>query len=84
MMLKIIQKHFPETDAELAQKCLQLFYKMRNLGLERAPATRELLSWLKYLNTYPKEEALNKITTREGLGVLIKTQPDLAKVRRMV
>lgn len=84
MMLKIIQKHFPETDAELAQKCLQLFYKMRGLGLERAPATRELLSWLKYLNTYPKEEALTKISTREGLGVLIKTQADLAKVRRMV
>ena len=82
MMAAIVARQFPEAAAELVQRCIQLFYQMRQLGLERAPATRELLNWLKYLNTFDIQEALQKIEAKAGLGVLIKTQPDMEKVLR--
>jgi len=82
MMLEIVHKHYPKANAEITQKCIQLFYQLRELGLERAPSTRELLNWLKYLNTFKKNEAINKIEKLEGMGVLIKTQTDMKVVLR--
>lgn len=82
MMIEILKKHFPVLDDTLVEKCIGLFYQLRNLGLERAPSTRELLNWLKYLKTFSTAEALTKIDEKEGMGVLIKTQPDLEKVKR--
>ena len=84
MMNAILLKHFPTADEELMQKCINLFYQLRQLGLERAPSTRELLNWLKYLNHFPKEEALTKVDAKDGLGVLIKTQGDLKKVLQRI
>lgn len=81
MMLKIMHKHFPDADEEVIEKCIGLFYQLRNLGLERAPSTRELLNWFKYLRTFSKSEALAKINAREGMGVLVKTESDLKKVQ---
>jgi len=80
MMLEIMQKHFPDADNEIIEKCIGLFYQLRNLGLERAPSTRELLNWFKYLRTFSKSEALAKISAREGMGILVKTESDLKKV----
>lgn len=80
-MHEIVQKHFPKMDDELQSKCISLFYQMRSLGLERAPATRELLSWIKYLESFEKAEALTKVDKVEGMGVLIKNQNDMDKVR---
>lgn len=82
LMMEIVHKHYPKVNAELVQRCLQLFYQLRDLGLERAPSTRELLNWLKYLNTFPKATAMSKIDVLEGIGVLVKTQADLKLVNR--
>ena len=82
MMLKIVHKHYPKADAEIVQKCIQLFYQIRHLGLERAPATRELLNWLKYLNTFKKNAAIAKLEKMEGMGVLVKTQSDMKILER--
>jgi len=82
LMLEIVHKHYPKANAEIVQKCIQLFYQLRELGLERAPSTRELLNWLKYLNTFKKNDAITKIEKLEGMGVLIKTQTDLKIVKR--
>lgn len=82
MMKEIVSKHFPTADEDLVGKCLRLFYQLRGIGLERSPSTRELLAWFKYLNVFPKEEALNKIEKKEGMGVLVKTEDDLKKVLR--
>jgi len=82
MMLQIINKHYPEADNEIVQKCIRLFYQIRHLGLERAPSTRELLNWLKYLNTFKKNEAIEKLVQMEGMGVLVKTQADLKILER--
>lgn len=81
LMREIVEKHFPKTNKELVEKSIQLFYHFRNLGLERAPSTRELLNWLKYLNTFEIKLALEKIDNREGLGVLVKTKEDLQKIK---
>jgi hypothetical protein len=80
-MREIVDKHFPEIEDELISKALQLFYHFRNLGLERSPSTRELLNWLKYLNTFEINLAIQKIENREGLGVLVKTKEDLQKIK---
>ncbi|MEZ4851986.1 MAG: MoxR family ATPase [Bacteroidia bacterium] len=81
MMKKIVFKHFPEADGDLVNKCVSLFYQLRGLGLERAPATRELLNWLKYLNSFDLEDALAKIEAKEGMGVLVKTQKDIERIK---
>ncbi|MCB0837760.1 MAG: MoxR family ATPase [Bacteroidetes bacterium] len=81
MMKKIVFKHFPEADEDLVNKCVSLFYQLRGLGLERAPATRELLNWLKYLNSFDLEGALAKIEAKEGMGVLVKTQKDIERIK---
>jgi len=82
MMLEIVNKHYPKANADIVQKCISLFYQLRELGLERAPSTRELLNWLKYLNTLEKNDAITKIENLEGIGVLVKTQADLKVVQR--
>jgi len=82
MMRQIVNRHFPDTPEELSDKCIQLFYQLRQLGLERSPATRELLNWLKYLNSHKVDEAIAKVDSLEGAGVLVKTQGDLEKVMR--
>jgi len=81
-MKEIVEKHHPDLSEELGDRCISLFYQMRSLGLERAPATRELLSWIKYLKAFEVAEALTKVDRVEGLGVLAKTQPDLEKLKR--
>ncbi len=82
MMLQIVHKHYPSADAEIVQKAIQLFYQVRHLGLERAPSTRELLNWLKYVNTFSKDKALEKLIKMDGMGVLIKTQADMKILER--
>lgn len=82
MMLQIVHKHYPSADAEIVQKAIQLFYQVRHLGLERAPSTRELLNWLKYVNTFSKDKALEKLVKMDGMGVLIKTQADMKILER--
>ncbi|HFA49983.1 MAG TPA: MoxR family ATPase [Bacteroidetes bacterium] len=84
MMQQILQKHFPKADEGLVEKCIGLFYQLRKLGLERAPSTRELLNWLKYLQTFSNSEALAKIDLKEGMGVLLKTQMDMEKAGRLL
>ena len=82
MMAKIVHKHFPTIEGVLLEKSISLFYQLRNIGLDRAPATREILHWLKYLHNFPVEEALKKIDKKEGMGVLIKSQNDLKKIKQ--
>ena len=82
LMQTILQKHFPKIEGALLEKSISLFYQLRKMGLERAPATRELLHWLKYLQHFSLEDALEKIEKKEGMGVLIKSQTDLKKIKQ--
>lgn len=80
-MLKIIEKHFPKAHKEVVDVAIEIFYHLRKLGLDRSPTTRELLNWLKYIKAFAKDEAVEKIKSLEGIGVLVKTQEDLEKVQ---
>lgn len=82
LMRNIVLKHYPSINDELLTKSLAIFYQLRDMRLERAPATRELLNWLKYLRTFELDEATDKMTKLDGIGVLVKTKVDLEKVKR--
>ena len=82
LMRNIVLKHYPEINDDLLTKSLAIFYQLRDMRLERAPATRELLNWLKYLRHFELDEANDKMAKMDGIGVLIKTKVDLEKVKR--
>lgn len=82
IMKEIVNKHYPAADEEIVKVGIDIFYHLRRLGLERAPSTRELLNWLKYIKQYAREEAIEKINNLEGIGALIKAQADLEKIQR--
>jgi MoxR-like ATPase len=82
LMRNIVLKHYPSINDELLQNSLRIFYQLRDMRLERSPATRELLNWLKYLRTFDLDEAQGKMENLSSIGVLIKTKMDLDKVKR--
>ncbi|GAB4231169.1 MAG: MoxR family ATPase [Ekhidna sp.] len=84
VMSKIIEKHHPGVDETVVKTALDIFYHLRQLGLERAPTTREILNWLKYMQDLAPKEAIKKIEGLEGIGALIKTQTDMERVNRMI
>ena len=83
-MGKIVEKHHPSIEPQVVKAALDIFYHLRRLGLERAPTTREVLNWLKYVKDNDPKEAVKKIEGLQGIGALIKTQNDLEKVNRML
>lgn len=84
LMREIVLKHQPKLADRIVDVALDIFYQLRLLGLERSPTTRELLNWLKYMQSFSSTEAIEKINHLDGLGVLVKTQPDFEKVKRML
>lgn len=84
IMREIIAKHYPKVETKIVDVALDVFYHLRRIGLERAPTTRELLNWLKYIKTHSTSEAIDKIQKLEGLGTLIKTQTDLERVQKKI
>jgi MoxR-like ATPase len=78
MMRRIIRVHFPDIDSELMESAVNVFYKLRELdGIEKRPATRELVNWLRALKSDPdfkiKDFGKGDIPY---LGVLFKKSQD--------
>ncbi|MFP4194736.1 MAG: AAA family ATPase [Desulfosalsimonas sp.] len=78
MMRKIIRVHFPDIDTELMNIAVDTFYQLRELDtVEKKPATRELINWIKALSMdpdfKPKQLAKGEIPY---LGVLFKKSQD--------
>lgn len=84
VMEKIIDKHHPELNDQVVKVALDVFYHLRRLGLERAPTTREILNWLKYMSDIAPKEAIERIEGLQGIGALIKTQTDMERVNRLI
>jgi MoxR-like ATPase len=81
MMRRIIAIHFPDLSDDLAQAAINAFYRLRLVeGVEKRPATRELLNWIRALQADPdfRTEALSG-GTLPFLGVLFKKSSDLEK-----
>jgi MoxR-like ATPase len=78
MMRKIIDVHFPDIDSELVENAVATFYKLRELdAIEKKPATRELINWIRALKADPdfKPKQLIKGDV-PFLGVLFKKSQD--------
>ena len=78
MMRTIVRVHFPDISKDLLDHTVTAFYRMRDLrGIEKKPATRELINWIRALKADPdfrvKDLAKGDIPY---LGVLFKKSPD--------
>ena len=86
MMRRIIDVHFPDIDKRLAERAIEVFYKLRELdGIEKRPATRELINWIRALNADPDFKAGEQIEqTVPFLGVLFKKSGDFARASNSI
>jgi MoxR-like ATPase len=78
MMRKIIQVHFPEIGKELLENAVKTFYRLREFrGIEKKPATRELINWIRALKADADFRVKDLIKGEVPyLGVLFKKSPD--------
>jgi MoxR-like ATPase len=86
MMRKIITVHFPDIDSSLLENAITAFYGVRDFNdIEKRPATRELINWIRALKADPD---FNPKQLEKGdlpyLGVLFKKSQDLQKAQSMV
>ncbi len=86
MMRLIVDVHFPNLSKELADSCIEAFYRLRDFkGIEKKPATRELINWIRALKTDSDFQA--KSLNRGNfpyLGILFKKSADLAAAAQQV
>ena len=78
MMRKIIAVHFPDIDSNLMGNAVSTLYRLREIdNIEKKPATRELLNWIRALKSDPdfKPKTLAKGNI-PYLGVLFKKSQD--------
>ena len=85
MMRKIINVHFEGIDTKLAENAIGAFYVMREVdSIEKKPATRELINWIRALSADPDFRAKDLITNQlPYLGVLFKKSPDYERVKNI-
>ncbi|MCK5543206.1 MAG: MoxR family ATPase [Desulfobacterales bacterium] len=86
MMRKVIGVHFPDIDQKLAQGAIDAFFSMRNIeGIEKRPATRELINWIRALDADPDFHAKDIVKGKiPYLGVLFKKSPDYQRAKETV
>jgi len=85
MMRKIINVHFEDLDSKLANNAIDAFYSMREIeGIEKKPATRELINWIRALNADPDFKAKDLVKGKlPFLGVLFKKSPDYERASNL-
>ena len=81
MMRRIINVHFPTLGSDLTDTAIDTFYRLRELdAVEKRPATRELINWIRALDSDPdfKPRNLSKGEV-PFLGVLFKKSQDYSR-----
>ena len=78
MMRSIIEVHFSDITKDLLDSAIKTFYRLREIrGVEKKPATRELINWIRALRADPDFEVRNLVKGDVPyLGVLFKKSPD--------
>lgn len=86
MMRKIVSVHFPDIDKELLDSAVRTFYRLREIkGIEKKPATRELINWIRALRSDPDFRVKDLIKGEVPyLGVLFKKSPDYVVAQNAV
>ncbi|HBS05475.1 MAG TPA: MoxR family ATPase [Leptospiraceae bacterium] len=78
-MREILDLHFDELDSQLVDVSLKVFYELRSRGLEKAPATGELIHWIEALQRSGKKP--EGLTDLPFPGILMKRAADLQNYR---
>ena len=79
MMRRIVNVHFPNLSDDMLDAVIAAFYRIREFrGIEKKPATRELINWIRALKSDPdfRVRTLEKGET-PFLGILFKKSNDL-------
>jgi hypothetical protein len=86
MMRSIAQVHFPGIEKELLDGAVRTFYRLREIkGIEKKPATRELINWIRALRSDPDFRVKDLIKGEVPyLGVLFKKSPDYVVAQNAV
>ena len=86
MMRKIVHVHFTDIDKELLDSAIKTFYRLREIrGIEKKPATRELINWIRALKADPDFRVKDLIKGEVPyLGVLFKKSPDYVVAQNAV
>ena len=79
-MMLIVRLHFPELDTAFVETCLTTFYRLREQGFEKPPATAELLDWLGALKASGAGGPGAGRDLRHA-GTLLKRAQDILKFR---
>lgn len=83
LMHEIVNVHFPEIDKQLAERAVATFYSLRKLNdIEKKPATRELINWIRALELEPEFNAQELLQGKLPFpGILFKRSEDLNKAK---
>jgi MoxR-like ATPase len=86
MMRKIVHVHFSDIDKELLDSAIKTFYRLREIrGIEKKPATRELINWIRALKSDPDFRVKDLIKGEVPfLGILFKKSPDYVVAQNAV
>ena len=86
MMRRIVNVHFPDISRELMESAIKTFYQLRDIrGVEKKPATRELINWIRALRLDPDFKVKDLVKGDiPYLGVLFKKSQDYAIARQAV
>ena len=86
MMRRIVKVHFSGIDKDLLDSAVRTFYRLREIkGVEKKPATRELINWIRALKADPDFKVKDLIKGEVPyLGVLFKKSPDYVVAQNAV
>jgi len=86
IMRRVVHVHFPGIDKELLESGLRTFYRLREIkGIEKKPATRELINWIRALRSDPDFRIKDLIKGEVPyLGVLFKKSSDYVVAQNAV
>lgn len=85
MMRQIIRVHFPDIGMDIIEHAISAFYRLRKIeGIEKKPATRELINWLRSLNADPDFNPSILAEKIPFLGVLFKKSQDYERASMAV
>jgi MoxR-like ATPase len=78
MMRSIVHVHFPDINKDLLESAIRTFYRLREIkGIEKKPATRELINWIRAMRMDSDFKVKDLIKGEVPyLGVLFKKSPD--------
>jgi MoxR-like ATPase len=77
----IVRLHYPDIPEQLLEACLGEFYRLREGGFEKPPATAELLDWIGAIRRSEEGAGPGGGRALRHVGALLKRSQDLLKFK---